>query len=90
MFGSDNSSVSGTHDRTSFYWYEASTVVIIWIVFWRNPLSGSSGQMWPLPSRWRQHIPLKHWWPRTRLHGVITKKTTIQQSRIFLDPVIDN
>jgi hypothetical protein len=26
-------------------------------------------------SRW--HVPLKHWYPYTRLHGVITQKTII-------------
>jgi len=25
--------------------------------------------------RWRQHVPLKHWYPTTSLHGVITQKT---------------
>jgi hypothetical protein len=28
--------------------------------------------LWPL--RWKQHVPLKRWYPRTRLHGVTTHK----------------
>jgi len=25
--------------------------------------------------RWRQHEPLKHWYPTTTLHGITTQKT---------------
>lgn len=29
------------------------------------------------PWRWRQHVPLKYWYPHTRLHGVTAEKTVI-------------
>jgi hypothetical protein len=30
-----------------------------------------------LPWKWRQHVPLKHWYPSTRLHGFTSHKTII-------------
>jgi len=34
------------------------------------------------PCRWRQHGPLKHWYPTTTLYGVTTPKTSTWKPQI--------
>jgi hypothetical protein len=53
---------------------------------WHNPEDGGSMDLWNVgilpqhytasqPRRWRQHGPLKCWYPTTTLHGVTTQNT---------------
>jgi hypothetical protein len=48
-----------------------------------------TGSPVPSPWRWRQHEPLKCWYPTTTLHGVTTQKTSTWRPSKFLTPSSD-
>jgi len=46
-------------------------VVMFQVIFWAVMLCSVVGYQ---SLRWRQHGPLKHWYPTTTLHSVTTQK----------------